>query len=348
MERIKKESALDYSKNNRGSAKKSKKKEDETKKVVAKCDNPNEVVANCDQLVTVEATSGEEIDITKLIVVVRGQQVLIDRDIAMLYNVETKVLNQKVKRNVARFPKRFRFQLTKQEMQGLVTNCDRFESLKHSSSPPYAFTEQGISMLSAVVTSQKAVDTSIRIMDAFVGMRRYLSANAHIFQRLDHVERQQIESKLWMKQTDDKINTILTKMDEQSPKLLPEQIFATGCVWDAWTYVSDLIRSAKKRIILIDNFVDDRVLSLLDKRADNVDATIHSRYYESFQTDLKKHNEQYREIKFVQLPHRNHDRFLIIDDEVYLLGASVKDMGVGMCAVTKMKVSPETILQLLK
>lgn len=307
-----------------------------------------EPVANYDQLVTVETTSEEEIDIAKLIVVVRGQQVLIDRDIAMLYKVETKVLNQKVKRNVARFPERFRFQLTKQEMKELVTNCDRFKNLKHSTSCPYAFTEQGISMLSAVVTSQKAVDTSIRIMDAFVGMRRYLAANAHIFQRLDRVERQQIESKLWMEQTDDKINTILSKMDEQSPKLLPEQIFATGCVWDAWAYVSDLVRSAKQRIVLIDNFVDDRVLSLLDKRTDNVEATIHSRYYEPFLTDLKKHNEQYREIQFVQLPQKNHDRFLIIDDDVYLLGASVKDMGVGLCAVTKLEVSPETVLQLLK
>ena len=91
----------------------------------------------------------------------------------------------------------------------------------------------------------------------------------------------------------------------------------------------------------------DMLLDRMDKRADNVEATIHSRYYESFQTDLKKHNEQYLEIKFVQLPHRNHDRFLIIDDDVYLLGASVKDMGVGMCAVTKMQVSPETILGLL-
>ena len=151
-----------------------------------------------------------------------------------------------------------------------------------------------------------------------------------------------------MEQTDDKINTILSKMDKQSPKLLPEQIFATGCVWDAWTYVSDLVRSAYQRIVLIDNFVDDRVLSLLDKRAEGVEATTHSRYYESFQTDLKKHNEQYREIRFVQLPQKNHDRFLLIDEEVYLLGASVKDMGIGMCAVTKMQASPETILGLLK
>ena len=320
--------------------------------VVADCDRkkdvPEEPVTNCDQLDEVlDNISSEDIDITRLIIVVRGQQVLIDRDIAMLYKVETKVLNQKVKRNVARFPERFRFQLTKQEMLELVTNCDRFNSLKHSTSFPFAFTEQGISMLSAVVTSQKAVDTSIRIMDAFVGMRRYISANAHIFQRLDRVERQQIENKLWMEQTDDKINAILSKMDEQSPKLLPEQIFATGCVWDAWTYVSDLVRSAKQRIVLIDNFVDDRVLSLLDKRADGVEAMIHSRYYEPFLVDLKKHNAQYREIKFIQLPQRNHDRFLFIDDDVYLLGASVKDMGAGMCAVTKMEVSPDTILNYL-
>ena len=308
-----------------------------------------EPVTNCDQLENVtEITPVEEIDITKLIVVVRGKQVLIDRDIAMLYKVETKVLNQKVKRNVARFPERFRFQLTKQEMKELVAKYDRFMSLKHSTSLAYAFTEQGISMLSAVVTSQTAVNTSIRIMDAFVGMRRYLSANAHIFQRLDRVEMQQIENKRWMEKTDDKINAILEKMDDNSPKLLTEQIFATGCIWDAWAYVSDLVRSAKHRIVLIDNFVDDRVLSLLDKRADNVEATIHTRYYESFQTDLKKHNEQYREIHFLQLPHKNHDRFLIIDDDVYLLGASVKDMGIGLCAITKMQTTPETILELLK
>ena len=320
----------------------------ESEEPVTNCDQSKELVANYDQLATVETTSEEEIDIAKLIVVVRGQQVLIDRDIAMLYKVETRTLNQKVKRNVARFPERFRFQLTREELQELITNCDRFETMKHVPSPPYAFTEQGISMLSAVLTSQKAVDTSIRIMDAFVGMRRYLAANAHIFQRLDRVERQQIESKLWMEQADDKINAILSKMDEQSPKLLSEQIFPTGCVWDAWAYVSDLVRSAKLRIVLIDNFVDDRVLSLLDKRADNVEATIHSRYYESLQIDLKKHNEQYREIKFMQLPQKIHDRFLIIDDDAYLLGASVKDMGVGMCAVTKMQVSPEIILGLLK
>ena len=331
--------------------KQSNKKKKEQKRLsepVTNCDQSNELITNCDQLNdTEEITPMEEMDIANLIVVVRGQQVLIDRDIAMLYKVETRTLNQKVKRNVARFPERFRFQLTKQELQELITNCDRFETMKHVPSPPYAFTEQGISMLSAVVTSQKAVDTSIRIMDAFVGMRRYLSANAHIFQRLDRVERQQLENKQWMEQTDDKINLLMNKMDANSPKLLTEEIFGTGCVWDAWAFVSDLVRSAKQQIILIDNFVDDRVLSLLDKRDDGVTATIHTRYNATFLTDLKKHNAQYREIQFVQLPHKNHDRFFIIDDEVYLLGASVKDMGIGVCAITKLQASPETILQLL-
>ena len=126
--------------------------------------------------------------------------------------------------------------------------------------------------------------------------------------------------------------------------MLPEQVFATGCVWDAWTYISDLVRSAQQRIVLIDNFVDDRVLSMLTKRAEEVSATIHTRYNEQFLTDLKKHNTQYPEIEFIQLPQHNHDRFLIIDDKVYLLGTSLKDIGTGLCAVTEMAIVPEMVL----
>jgi len=319
-------------------AKKSKKKEDETNEVVANCDHPDEVIANCENP---QETSLSQYDIEKLIVTVRGEQVLIDQDIARIYGVTTGRLNQQAKRNIARFPESFRFQLTKEERDEVIANCDNLRSLKFYPSLPYAYTEQGIGQLSTVVHSKIAIERSIMIMNAFVAMRRFMVQNAGILMRIAHLEKHQIE-------TDQKMDMLLDRMDKQSPKLLPEQIFATGCVWDAWTYVSDLVRSAKQRIVLIDNFVDDRVLSLLDKRADNVEATIHSRYYEPFQTDLKKHNEQYREIKFIQLPQKNHDRFLIIDDDVYLLGASVKDMGVGMCAVTKMQVSPETILQLLK
>lgn len=311
---------------------------DRFKEVVAKCDHPEEVIANCDNS---SDNTLSQYDIEKLIVTVRGEQVLIDQDIAKIYGVTTGRLNEQAKRNIARFPESFRFQLTKEERDEVIANCENLRSLKFYPSMPYAYTEQGIGQLSTVVHSKIAIERSIMIMNAFVAMRRFMVQNAGILMRIAHLEKHQIE-------TDQKMDMILDRMDEQSPKLLPEQIFATGCVWDAWSYVSDLVRSAKKRIVLIDNFVDDRVLSLLDKRADDVKATIYSRYYEPFQTDLKKHNEQYREVLFVQLSQKNHDRFLIIDDDAYLLGASVKDMGIGMCAVTKMQVSPETILQLIK
>ena len=309
-------------------------------KPVTKCDQIEKVDAKCDHLDNGELTLSQH-DIEKLIVTVRGEQVLIDQDIARLYGVTTKRLNEQAKRNSARFPSNFRFELTEEERDEVVANCDHLQSLKFRPTLPYAFTEQGIGQLSSVVHSQRAIERSIVIMNAFVAMRRFIVQNAGILMRIAHLERHQIE-------TDEKIDLILDKMEERAPKLLPEQIFQTGCVWDAWAYVSDLVRSAKERIVLIDNFVDDRVLSLLDKRASGVAATIHSRYSEQFQTDLKKHNEQYPAIDFVQLPHKNHDRFLIIDDKVYFMGASLKDMGAGLCAVKEMQVSPETIIELLK
>lgn len=318
--------------------KKMKKKNDQ--EVIAKCDNPIDVDANSDHPEKVEISLSQH-DIEKLIVTVRGEQVLIDQDIARLYSVTTSRLNEQAKRNIARFPESFRFQLTKEERDEVIAKCDHLNSLRFYPSLPYAYTEQGIGQLSSVVHSQKAIERSIVIMNAFVAMRRFIVQNAGILMRIAHLERHQIE-------TDEKIDLILDKMEERSPKLLPEQIFQTGCVWDAWSYVSDLVRSAKQRIVLIDNFLDDRVLTMLDKRADGVSATIHSRYYEQFQTDLKKHNEQYPTIDFVQLPHKNHDRFLIIDDKVYLMGASLKDIGSGLCAITEMQILPETILGLLK
>ena len=287
-------------------------------------------------------------DVEKLIVTIRGIQVLIDRDLASLYQVEVKQMNRQVKRNIERFPEDFMFQLTKEEYNSL--KCHFGTSNERGGDHralPYAFTQQGIGMLSGLLRSQVAIDTNIKIMRAFVGMQRYIAASLEIFQRLDRVELQQLESKQWMQTTNNKINDILNKIEAKSPKLLPEQVFPTGCIWDAWTYVSDLVRTAKDRIILIDNFVDDRVISLLTKRSDGVLATIHTRYNEQFLTDLKKHNIQYPEIEYKQLSNRNHDRFLIIDEQVYLLGASLKDIGTGLCAVTQMAIAPDRILELL-
>ena len=312
----------------------------EIKGLIINCDQSKEVVANCDHLEK-DKPSLSQHDIEKLIITVRGEQVLIDQDVARLYGVTTKRLNQQANRNSARFPSNFRFELTKEERDEVVANCDHLQSLKFRPTLPFAFTEQGIGQLSSVVHSQKAIERSIVIMNAFVAMRRFIVQNAGVLMRIAHLERHQIE-------TDEKIDKILDKMEERSPKLLPEQIFQSGCVWDAWSYVSDLMRSAKQRIVLIDNFVDDRVLSMLDKRAEGVTATIHSRYNEQFLTDLKKHNEQYPAIDFVQLPHKNHDRFLIIDGKVYFMGASLKDIGAGLCAVAEMQTAPEKVLELLK
>ena len=287
-------------------------------------------------------------DIEKLIVTLRGVQVLLDRDLAFLYQVEVKQMNRQVKRNIERFPTDFMFQLTKEEYNGL--KCHFGTSNERGGDHralPYAFTQQGIGMLSGLLRSQVAIDTNIKIMRAFVGMQRYIAASMEIFQRLDSVELQQLENKQWMQKTDNKIESILEMIEDRSPKLLPEQVFPTGCVWDAWSYVSDLVRIAKDRIILIDNFVDDRVLTMFTKRSNGVSATIYTRYNEQFLTDLKKHNEQYPDIEFVQLSHRNHDRFLIIDEQVYLLGASLKDLGAGLCAITEMLITPDKILELL-
>lgn len=295
----------------------------------------------------------DNINIESLIRVIRGQQVMLDSDLAMLYGVETKRLNEQVKRNLNRFPEDFMFQLTKEEAnhsrsqivilnndelssrsQIATLNTQRGQNIKYL---PYAFTRNGIAMLSSVLRSDTAVEVNIRIMRAFTMIPQLVNHNTQIIERIFNIEQHQQE-------TDKTIKVILDRIEDFNPKLLSEQVFPSGCVWDAWTYISDLVRSAQQRIVLIDNYVDDRVLSMFTKRADGVSATIHTRHNEQFLTDLKKHNAQYPEIEFIQLPHRNHDRFLIIDDKVYLLGASLKDMGTGLCAVTEMSIAPKVIL----
>ena len=299
--------------------------------------------------------SNDGINIESLIRVIRGQQVMLDSDLAMLYNVETKRLKEQVNRNWERFPDDFLFKLTREEYNSLrsqiATSNKKDNPLRSQFVTsdgrggnrylPYAFTRNGIAMLSSVLRSDTAVEVNIRIMRAFTMIPQLVNHNTQVIERIFNIEQHQQE-------TDKTIKVILDRIEDVSPKLLPDQVFPTGCVWDAWSYISDLVRSARQRIVLIDNYVDDRVLSMFTKREDGVSATIYTRHNEQFITDLKKHNTQYPEIKFIQLPHRNHDRFLIIDDKVYLLGASLKDMGTGLCAVTEMSIAPEVILGLVK
>lgn len=296
----------------------------------------SEPVAICDQLLIAEEQqpSSQE-DIARLIMDIRGMQVMIDRDLAALYGVETKRLNEQVRRNIERFPERFRFRLTKQETNELVANCDRLNMLKHSTVMPYVFTEQGISMLSTVLHSPTAIAVSIKIMDAFVSMRRFIAANAQLFQRLETIEYHQLEMKRHLEVTDKRIDEVFKRIDANIPPV--QGIFYDGQVFDAYRFVSELIRKATQSIVLIDNYVDDTVLALLDKRAERVSATIYTqRVSNQFQLDIDRHNAQYPYIEIKQF-NKAHDRFLLIDEEVYHIGASVKDLGKKWFGFTLMR-----------
>ena len=286
-----------------------------------------------------------DLAIGRLIYMVRGEQVMIDRDLSELYGVENRALRQTVRRNADKFPDDFLFKLTDVESKNVIA-----KGVSQSVIPPgyntggmqmFAFTEQGVAMLSTVLRSPNATSISVAIMRAFVAMRRFLTANAGLFQRVESLEYKQTE-------TERKLDVVLDKLEELSPAITSEQLFATGCVWDAYSYVCDLVRSAGHRIVLIDNFVDDRTLKVLDKRAEGVEATVFTRFSEHIELDFAKHNEQCAPIAKVQLPLHVHDRFLIVDDQVYLLGASVKDMGKGLCAIAPVGFSPEMVLGTLK
>ena len=287
----------------------------------------SELVANCDQLPKV-------IDIKPMIRVVRGQQVMIDRDLALLYGVETKRLNEQVKRNIERFPDDFMFQLSKEDVE-ILKSQNATSSWGGDRRLPYAFTEQGIAMLSSVLKSQTAVDVNIRIMRAFVSMRRFIATNAQLFQRLETIEYHQLEMKQRQEVTDKRIDEVFKRLDANIP---PSQgIFYDGQVFDAYRFVSDLIRKAKHSIVLIDNYVDDTVLALLDKRQNGVMATIYTQRISSrFQLDVDRHNVQYPPIEIMQF-NKAHDRFLLIDDEVYHIGSSIKDLGKKWFGFTLMR-----------
>lgn len=284
-------------------------------------------VANCDQL-------PETVDIQPLIRIIRGQHVMLDRDLAVLYRVENRVLNQAVKRNSERFPEDFMFQLTKAEDDNLKSQIV-ISSWGGRRKLPYAFTEQGIAMLSSVLKSQTAVDVNIRIMRAFVSMRRFIATNSQLFQRLETIEYHQLKMKQHQEITDKRIDEVFKKLDANIPPV--QGIFYDGQVFDAYRFVSDLMRKAKQSVVLIDNYVDDTVLTLLDKREDGVTATIYTqRISNQFQLDVDRHNTQYPHIEIKQF-NKAHDRFLLIDDEVYHIGASIKDLGKKWFGFTLMR-----------
>jgi hypothetical protein len=277
-------------------------------------------------------------EIKNLIYNFRGVQVMIDRDLAEMYGVETRVLNQAVKRNIDRFSENFRFQLTEMEFdhwksQIVMSNEDKMGLRKI----PYAFTEQGVSMLSAVLRSDTAVHVSIAIMNAFVEMRKFIYTNVGIFQRLNNIELKQLE-------TDQKFEKVFKALE--SNDTIPKQgIFFDGQIFDAYKFTSDIIRSAKESIIVIDNYIDDSVLTLLSKKNEKVYCTILTKTIsEQLKLGVAKFTNQYGQLSVKQFD-KSHDRFLIIDNEtVYHFGASLKDLGKKWFAFSKMDKDSVTII----
>jgi hypothetical protein len=277
-------------------------------------------------------------DIKNKIYIIRDTQVILDKDLAELYDVKAIRLREQVKRNKNRFPNDFMFQLTEKEVEILVSQ-NAIPSKKHLGGHlPYAFTEQGVANLSSVLTNEKAIQVNIKIMRAFVAMRKFIMANAEIFRRLDKVEIKQLVH-------DQKFEELFNAMNKSIPE---KGVFFDGQVFDAYTFVSGIIRKAKESIILIDNYIDDSVLILLSKRQADVQAIIYTKNITAtLSNDISKHNTQYPSITVKEF-HKSHDRFLIIDNnDIYHFGASLKDLGKKWCAFSKFDKEAVRLLEKL-
>ena len=265
--------------------------------------------------------------IASRIITVRSVQAILDWDIAELYGVETRVLNQAVKRNIDRFPDRFRFVLTKSELNELITNCDKSQTKRHYPGTPAAFTEQGVAMLSAILRSPTAIELSIRIMDAFVAMRHFIVTNAAVLQRLGAVEVKQIAM-------DEKLNKVLGQID--CKEFPAEKIFYDGHEYDAYDKIVEFIRKAKTDIVIIDAYADNVVLQILaKKRAGVLVDIVKGPNAKLTSLDVSKFNAQFANTLNVMTSAAFHDRFIIIDKSLLLhVGASLNHIGKKCFAIS--------------
>jgi len=267
-------------------------------------------------------------NIKNLIYTIRGKQVMLDKDVAMLYHYETKKINQTVKRNIDRFPEKFCFQLNENE----VENYGGRRYL------PYAFTEQGIAMLSGLLRNQIAVQVSINIMDAFVEMRRFLSSNSEMFNRLINVEYKLLEH-------DKKFDEVFNQLRQEEN--VKQRIFFQGQIYDAYSLIVDLIKKANQKITIIDNYIDDNILKMISKKNKEVEVVILTSDKSNLsKLDIQKFNKEYPSLKVAKTD-KFHDRFIIIDNkELYHCGASIKDLGKKCFAISKME--NEELLEMMK
>ena len=281
-------------------------------------------------------------NIERKILSIRGKQVMIDRDLAQLYGVETRALNQAVKRNIERFPEDFMFQLTFEEANSLESSRSQIVTLKENEDNrgknikycPYAFTEQGVAMLSSVLRSSQAVEVNIQIMRAFVAMRHFLQSNAEIFAEINTMKKHMIESDKWQiesdlrqKEANKRIDELFTLMDKYHVDE-KQGIFFQGQIFDAYVKFESFIAQGQKEIVLIDGYVDLSVLERLAKKKSGVKVTIYTDPKTKLTAqDVQKFNAQYPTLN-VKHTTKMHDRFLIIDGAIlYHIGASLKDLG---------------------
>ena len=274
-------------------------------------------------------------DIKNLIYTVRGKQVMLDSDVAMLYHYETKNINKAMKRNINRFPEDFCFQLTEKEVENLRfqigTSSLNKETYGGRRYLPYVYTEQGISMLAGVLKNEIAIQVSISIIRAFIEMRRFISLNGQIFQEISDIKGQLLEH-------DKKFDEVFDELQRKQETEFKQSIFFDGQIFDAYSLIIDIIRQARQKILIIDNYIDDSILKMLSKKNKNVEVVIFTTQNSNIRKlDIQKFNKQYPVLKLAYT-NKFHDRFIVIDNkELYHIGASLKDLGKKCFAISKIE-----------
>jgi phage regulator Rha-like protein len=271
-------------------------------------------------------------DIKNLIYTIRGMQVMLDSDVANLFKYTTKNINKSVKNNAEKFPEYYCFQLTTKEYNFLITRRYNITKIGRSNNRkylPYVFTEYGITMLAALLKSEVAVNISIKIVNIFMQMRKNFSENNQVFERLTSLEYKLLEQ-------EKKINNILGELKFEEN--IKQKIFFKGQIYDAYSIIIDIIKSANKKILIIDNYIDDNVLKMLSKKKKDVEVTILTSIKSNIEKlDIKKFNKEYPILK-LEKTNKFHDRFIIVDNkEMYHLGASIKDLGKKCFGINKIE-----------
>ena len=268
-------------------------------------------------------------EIKSLIYTIRGKQVMLDSDVARLYYYETRRINETVKRNSERFPIEFCFQLTSKEYETLKSQIATSNIRGGKQKLPYVFTEKGILMLSGLLKNEVAIEVSVKIVEAFVEMRKFLSSNGQLFERLINVEYKLLEH-------DKKFDKVFDQLQHEED--IKQKIFFEGQIYDAYSLIIDIIKKANKKILIIDNYIDDSVLKMLTKKNKNVEIVILTSDKSTIQKiDIQKFNKEYPILK-VTKTNKFHDRFIVIDNkEMYHLGASIKDLGKKCFGINKIE-----------